>query len=100
MKKREKKSLRESGAIPKRNRQIKRISQIEDVTLESAITNAHQEQSLAARSKDLIELSVEDQKLFAQSLINLPKANLALADAIKRYKASREKTKINSKRSA
>ncbi len=91
MKKKEKKSLRESASMPRHSRQIKRISQIEDVTLESAITNARQGKSIAARSKGLIELSVEDQKLFAQSIIHPPKANSALKEAIARYKDAKSK---------
>ncbi len=87
----EKKSLRDLGALPNKKRQTKRISQIEALTLESVFSDTHKGDMEKALIKSCVELSVEDQKLFAQSIINPPKANGALTDAIRRYKKAKSR---------
>ncbi len=67
--------------------QIKRAAEIEGVTVTSFLTQILKKASADVIAKEhLISLSLEDQLLFADALINPPKANKALTDAIARYK--------------
>ncbi len=70
--------------------QIKRAAEIEGVTITSFITHILKKACSDVIAKEhLITLSVEDQIRFADSLINPPKANKALSDAIARYKEAK-----------
>ena len=67
--------------------QIKRAAEIEGVTVTSFLTQILKKASSDVIAKEhIIALSLEDQQLFADALINPPKANKALSAAIARYK--------------
>ena len=67
--------------------QIKRAAEIEGVTVESFLIQTLKKASADVIAKEhIIALSLEDQQLFADTLINPPKANKALSAATARYK--------------